>query len=67
MYRERAVQAYRLYLFDNAGHIRGPAVEITAADDEAAIEAAPNHGEGAMELWQRERLVERFEARRQEA
>ena len=61
------MQNYRLYLLDHAGHIRGPALEITARDDDAAIEAAIARGDGAMELWQRERLVERFEARRQEA
>lgn len=61
------MQNYRLYLLDHAGHIRGPAVEITAADDAAAIEAAADKGEGLMELWQRDRLVQRFEARRKEA
>lgn len=61
------MNAYRLYLLDNAGHIRGPAIELTATDDEAAIEAATLQGEGPMELWQRERLVQRFEASRKEA
>jgi len=67
MCREFAVHNYRLYLLDHAGHIRGPAVEITAKDDDAAIETAVAQGDGDMELWQRDRLVQRFEARRQEA
>jgi len=61
------MQTYRLYLLDHAGHIRGPAAEIRASDDAAAIEAAADQSEGSMELWQRDRLVQRFEARRQEA
>ena len=67
MCRETAVQPYRLYLLDSAGHIHRPAIEILATDDDSDIEQAATHGEGAMELWQRERLVQRLEARRREA
>lgn len=61
------MQTYRLYLLDGAGRIHQPPLEINAASDAAAIEACAEHSQGAMELWQRERLVHRFEARRQEA
>lgn len=61
------MQNYQLYLLDHAGHIRGPAVELTAPDDDTAIKAATTLEEGAMELWQRDRLVQRFEAQRKEA
>jgi len=61
------VQTYRLYLLDSVGRIHRPAIEIMAADDDSAVEQAAAHGESAMELWHRERLVQRLEARRREA
>lgn len=58
---------YRLFFFDSAGHITQPATLIEAETDEEAIAASHEAGHGAMELWQRQRLVHRFEARRLEA
>ena len=51
--------AYRLYRLDRAGKIE--AAEWIAADDDAqAIQLARETG-GACELWDRGRLVGRFE------
>lgn len=52
---------YRLYFTDNQGHI-GHAIELDCRDDAHAIEMTEQHRDGrAMELWQRDRLVRRFE------
>jgi hypothetical protein len=51
---------YRLYFLEN-NHIRH-FVELDCPSDETAVEAVAKHADGrAMELWQRHRLVKRFE------
>ena len=51
---------YRLYLLDDAGHIRG-VVELDCANDEEAIALAEAHGDGRpMELWRRDRWIRRL-------
>jgi hypothetical protein len=53
---------YRLYFLDPSNHIRG-VVEFGSDDDGQAAEHARSHADGrAMELWNRDRLVQRFEA-----
>lgn len=53
--------AYRLYFVTSGGHI-WRAVELDTSDDEAAIQAAEAQRDGsAMELWERDRIVRRFE------
>jgi hypothetical protein len=55
-----AMPDYRLYFLAN-DHIRR-FVEFDCPDDEAAIEKVAEHADGrVMELWQRNRLVKRFE------
>lgn len=54
---------YRLYYLDDANHIRG-VVEFVCRDDEEAAEQARSRADGrVMELWSRDRLVQRFERR----
>lgn len=54
---------YRLYLLDPSGHIR-QAIEFCATDDAAAIAEAERQAPGARkELWQRARMVRRWDAR----
>ena len=49
---------YRLYFFDNAGHI-SKSHEFFADDDAAAITIAEGWREGRkMELWSRNRFVQ---------
>jgi hypothetical protein len=58
---EQAPTDYRLYLMGADGHIRH-AVTLDCVNDRAAIEIAEGHRDTpAMELWQRDRLVRRFE------
>lgn len=58
---------YRLYFLDDANHIRG-VVEFDSDDDVAAAERAGTHADGrVMELWNRDRLVRRFERRAESA
>ena len=49
---------YRLFFFDDAGHI-DRVHEFEAEDDDAAIRIAESWREGRkMELWQRDRRIE---------
>ena len=51
---------YRLYFLDDAGHIRG-VVEFDCANDANAIAHAKTYADGrAMELWRRDRWIQRF-------
>ena len=59
----RAMVDYRLYLLDPSGHIRH-AIEFCCADDEAAMAEAERQAPGGLkELWQRARMVRRWDAR----
>lgn len=52
---------YRLYFLDKAGRIR-QAVDMQHLDDAAAIAAAGERADGRrMELWNRDRVVRRFD------
>ena len=54
--------SYRVFFFDGAGHIER-AHEFHADDDQAAIGIAEAWREGrAMELWQRNRRVKRWDS-----
>ncbi len=56
-----AMVDYRLYLFDSKNHIHRR-VDLECRDDAHAIEVVGEHAfHGAAELWQRGRLVKRFE------
>ncbi len=56
------MQAYRLFFFDLAEHIRQWAV-IECDDDDQAIRLAAEKADGRpMELWLRDRLVHQFAA-----
>jgi hypothetical protein len=51
---------YRLYFLDSADRIR-QAIDMECDDDATAIEAAEPYRDGrTMELWNRDRLVQRF-------
>ncbi|MFN3584307.1 MAG: hypothetical protein ACK4TT_10220 [Phenylobacterium sp.] len=65
---ERGVMTdYRLYFLDEANHIRG-VVEFDGEDDADAAQRALDHADGrGMELWSRDRLVQRFERRAESA
>ena len=53
---------YRLYFLDLKDHIHN-ALELDCGDDAHAIEtAAAQRDSRTMELWLRDRLVQRFEA-----
>ena len=53
---------YRLYFLQD-NHIRH-VVTITCEEDAEAIELVEKHRDGrAMELWERDRLVKRFDAK----
>jgi hypothetical protein len=56
---------YRLYFFDRfSGHI-DQFREFDAEDDDAAVDLAERWGDGrAMELWNRERRLKRWEPTR---
>lgn len=52
---------YRLFFMDGAGHI-ARSHEYTAEDDAAAVKIATAWREGRkMELWQRTRMVKRWD------
>ena len=58
-----ALPDYRLYLLDKNNHVRRR-VDLECRDDEHAIEVVSEHEwYSVMELWQRYRLVRRFEAK----
>jgi hypothetical protein len=51
---------YRLYFFDDEGHIRH-VVALDCVDDAEAVRLVPEHADGsAMELWELSRLVRQF-------
>jgi hypothetical protein len=52
---------YRLYRLDGAGKIMS-AEWLEAEGDEHALRDAQGRGSGSFELWDKERLVERFRA-----
>lgn len=53
---------YRLYFMDANNHIRRR-VDLDCRDDAHAIEVVGEHApHGRVELWQRDRLVKRFES-----
>ena len=55
--RGARVVGYRLYVMNNAGHIR-EAAEFECADDRAALDYVADHLDGrAVELWNGARLV----------
>ena len=52
---------YHLYFFGSDGHIRRR-MDLQCDDDEQAIQVVTEHiSHGAMELWQADRLVKRFD------
>jgi hypothetical protein len=52
---------YRIYFFDRGGHI-GRALDIECEDDQDAVRQMDEHKHAyAVELWQRERRIRRFE------
>jgi hypothetical protein len=52
---------YRLYVFDQTGHIRGVTV-LNCENDEEAAAYARSHNDGRpMELWNRDRPIRRFD------
>jgi hypothetical protein len=52
---------YRVYLIGRDGHIVR-AIELDCSDDGAAIESAKQLTDGhEIELWQRERIIARFD------
>ena len=56
---------YRLYFRGDDGHFRG-IVELDCPSDEEAMRAAAEHADGCdMELWQRDRMVKAFAAKRE--
>jgi hypothetical protein len=58
---ESGQTGYRLFVFDEADHIRQPAIRIEARDDGEAIASAQCHRSGhAVELWNFGRLVLRL-------
>ena len=53
---------YRLYRLDGAGKITNAEWIEASADDEARREASSRTDSGSFELWEKNRLVERFRA-----
>jgi hypothetical protein len=51
---------YRLYRLDGAGKITSAEWVEAAADDDARQEARNRSDSGSFELWDKNRLVERF-------
>jgi hypothetical protein len=51
---------YRLYRLDGAGKITNAEWIEAPADDEALVEARARAQSGSFELWEKNRLVERF-------
>jgi hypothetical protein len=55
------MQPYRVYLVGRHGRFRSSIV-LNCADDRTAIESAKQLIDGHdLELWQRDRMIERFE------
>ncbi len=53
---------YRLYFLDRSDHVRR-ALDLDCRDDGHAISVVSDHlSHNAMELWQGDRLVRRFQA-----
>lgn len=55
-----ALANYRLYRLDGAGKITSAEWIEASADDHAMTEARSRATSGAFELWDKNRLVERF-------
>jgi hypothetical protein len=54
---------YRVYVLDDADHVKDR-IELDCADDSAAIEYAKQYIDGHdIELWQRDRRIARFDTR----
>ena len=53
---------YRLYRLDGAGKITNAEWIEASADDEALREASSRADSGSFELWEKNRLVERYRA-----
>jgi hypothetical protein len=58
---ESALPNYRLYRLDGAGKIMS-AEWLEAAGDEDALRDVQDRASGSFELWDKDRLVERFRA-----
>jgi hypothetical protein len=54
------VPNYRLYRLDGAGRITNAEWIDAAGDDEARSEARARSDSGSFELWEKNRLIERF-------
>ena len=52
---------YRLYVFDQTGHIRGVTVLHCDTDEEAAAYARAHSDGRPMELWNGDRPIRRFD------
>jgi hypothetical protein len=57
------VPSYRLYRLDGAGKITNAEWIEASEDDEARSEARNRSGSASFELWEKNRLVERFRPR----
>jgi hypothetical protein len=56
------MQEYRIYLFDQHGHIDRPPTIVECADDQAAIEQAKQYLNGRfVEVWDGARRVIRLD------
>jgi hypothetical protein len=59
------VPDYRLYFLDLDNHIQS-VLELDCRDDAHAAETAEGHRDRrAMELWLRDRMIQRFEAKQE--
>jgi hypothetical protein len=57
-----AVQSYRIYFKDGAGHFQR-VVELECEHDDDALAAVSHYAEGGvMEVWQQDRLVKSYPA-----
>ena len=59
--------AYYLYFFGTDGHIRSREDIVCGSDNEAIALADDHEDHSAKELWDRDRLIKAFAARRHEA
>lgn len=62
-----ALPNYRLYRLDGAGKITSAEWVEAPADEEARVEAVSRCNSGSFELWEKNRLVERFRPERPRA
>ena len=59
-----ALPHYRLYRLDGAGKITSAEWIEALADDDARTEAVNRSDSGSFELWEKDRLIERFRPER---